>query len=153
MKAMRSTRSSPAMLRPTLPGSRLSANASSMVCPLLTPAILDVCSHLPDEIKEHLANIKALAGQKFPVARLKSVGAILFLRFFCPAVIAPDGFGYVPGPPPPAVRRVLTLVAKPIQNLANQVEFGSKEQFMLPFNEFVKANKDRLDVALEVRCS
>jgi hypothetical protein len=36
------------------------------------------------------------------------------------------------------------LLSKTIQNLANEVLFGQKEQFMLPANAFIEANKDRI---------
>ena len=38
------------------------------------------------------------------------------------------------------LRRALILVSKSLQNLANGLEFGSKEQFMQPMNDFIKEN-------------
>jgi Ras GTPase-activating protein 1 len=34
--------------------------------------------------------------------------------------------------------RTLTLLAKTLQNLANLVEFGQKEPYMLPMNEMIQ---------------
>jgi len=70
-------------------------------------------------------------------------GGFLFLRFFCPALVQPlqHGLGNViAGLEDPAVRRVLVLVTKVLQNLANKVQFGSKELFMAPFNGFLEDN-------------
>jgi neurofibromin 1 len=38
---------------------------------------------------------------------------------------------------PPTVKRGLMLMSKILQNIANHVEF-SKEQHMLPFNDFLR---------------
>ena len=43
--------------------------------------------------------------------------------------------------PSPQVRRGLMLMSKILQNIANYVEF-SKEQHMLPFNDFLQTNFD-----------
>lgn len=47
-------------------------------------------------------------------------------------------------PVSPDRRRPLVLLSKTIQNLANEVLFGQKEQFMLPANAFIEANKERI---------
>jgi len=49
-----------------------------------------------------------------------------------------------PVPVSPDRRRPLVLLSKTIQNLANEVLFGQKEQFMLPANAFIEANKERI---------
>jgi neurofibromin 1 len=41
--------------------------------------------------------------KKFPDSRYTSVGGWLFLRFFCPAITAPESFGIMKEPPPPEV--------------------------------------------------
>ncbi len=38
------------------------------------------------------------------------------------------------------MRRVLILVSKIVQNLANELEFGDKEPYMMPFNRFIRDN-------------
>lgn len=68
------------------------------------------------------------------------MGAFIFLRFFCPAIVAPEVEGLVSSPPPKEMRRGLLLIAKVIQNLANNVLFGAKEPYMYPLNDFLAGN-------------
>lgn len=74
---------------------------------------------------------------RFPDAKYTAVGAFIFLRFFCPAIVAPEVEGLVSTAPSKEMRRGLTLVAKIIQNLANNVLFGAKEPYMFPLNDFL----------------
>jgi neurofibromin 1 len=59
------------------------------------------------------------------------------LRFFCPAIVAPEVEGLINTVPSKDMRRGLTLIAKIIQNLANNVLFGAKEPYMFPLNDFL----------------
>lgn len=77
---------------------------------------------------------------RFPEAKYTAVGAFIFLRFFCPAIVAPDVEGLVSTAPSREMRRGLLLVAKVIQNLANNVLFGVKEPYMFSLNEFLVHN-------------
>lgn len=77
---------------------------------------------------------------RFPDAKYTAVGAFIFLRFFCPAIVAPDVEGLVSTPPTKEMRRGLLLIAKIIQNLANNVLFGVKEPYMFPLNDFLVQN-------------
>lgn len=77
---------------------------------------------------------------RFPDAKYTAVGAFIFLRFFCPAIVAPEAEGLVSTPPTKEMRRGLLLIAKVIQNLANNVLFGIKEPYMYPLNGFLAQN-------------
>ncbi|KAJ1680404.1 GTPase activating factor [Spiromyces aspiralis] len=66
------------------------------------------------------------------------VTGFLFLRLVCPAMLSPKRFGLVQSRPSAAAQRTLTLMAKGIQGLANMSDFGHKEPYMQPMNEFVK---------------
>lgn len=74
---------------------------------------------------------------RFPEAKYTAVGAFIFLRFFCPAIVAPDVEGLVSTAPTKEMRRGLLLIAKVIQNLANNVLFGVKEPYMFQLNDFL----------------
>lgn len=69
---------------------------------------------------------------------LVAVETVIFLRFINPAIVSPQEMGIVNKPVPQHVKRGLMLMSKILQNIANHVEF-SKEQHMLPFNDFLTA--------------
>jgi neurofibromin 1 len=79
----------------------------------------------------------------FPQSQLRAVGAFLFLRFLCPSLVAPEGFGLLQAPPSKDARRALGLISKILLNLANGVKF-SKELHMLPFNSLIENNEQTL---------
>lgn len=47
--------------------------------------------------------------------------------------------------PKTAVTRTLILITKTIQNVANRVKYGTKEQYMTPMNSFVTSNIKRVE--------
>lgn len=76
---------------------------------------------------------------QFPQNNIGAVGTVIFLRFINPAIVSPQEMGIVSKQVPPSVKRGLMLMSKILQNIANHVEF-SKEQHMLPFNDFLRAH-------------
>ncbi|XP_077293081.1 neurofibromin 1 [Arctopsyche grandis] len=76
---------------------------------------------------------------QFPQTSIGAVGTVLFLRFINPAIVSPQEMGIVSKQVPVSIKRGLMLMSKILQNIANHVEF-SKEQHMLPFNDFLRAN-------------
>ena len=88
----------------------------------------------------NLIEISNAVVPRFPEAKYTAVGAFVFLRFFCPAIVAPEVEGLVDSTPTKEMRRGLLLIAKVIQNLANNVLFGAKEPFMVPLNDFLVQN-------------
>lgn len=85
---------------------------------------------------------------RFQEAKYTAVGAFIFLRFFCPAIVAPEAENLVATPPSKEMRRGLLLIAKVIQNLANNVLFGAKEPYMYPLNDFLTQNIYRVTTFL-----
>ena len=69
-------------------------------------------------------------------------------------MVAPESYFNDPenksslGIPTPENRRILVLVAKILQNLANNAEFGTKEAYLEPFNSFVTDNLSKLNLFL-----
>ncbi|XP_060040513.1 RAS protein activator like-3, partial [Erinaceus europaeus] len=77
------------------------------------------------------------------------VSASLFLRLLCPALLAPQLFELTPQHPAPGPARTLTLIAKVIQNLANQAPFGEKEAYMGFMNSFLEEHGPAMQGFLE----
>ncbi|KAL6075747.1 Ras GTPase activating protein ira2 [Balamuthia mandrillaris] len=73
------------------------------------------------------------------------VGGFVFLRFFCPAIVTPELYEIVDKSPTREARRGLTLAAKVLQTMANQIEFGEKEAYMKPMNDFIAEYQPRMN--------
>jgi len=65
------------------------------------------------------------------------IGGYIMLRFFNPAIATPDVYGLVKKGKGDHGQRNLILISKIIQNLANGVLFGQKEQYMTSLNDFL----------------
>ncbi|KAI1325648.1 GTPase [Xylariaceae sp. FL0255] len=103
----------------------------------------DICAssaNIPPEFRKVCSIISTAVMSRFQEAKYTAVGAFIFLRFFCPAIVAPDSEKLVDVPPSKEMRRGLLLIAKVIQNLANNVLFGAKEPYMYPLNDFLTQN-------------
>ncbi|RGP58813.1 neurofibromin 1 [Fusarium longipes] len=103
----------------------------------------DICassSNIPPAFRKICYIISNAVMPRFPDAKYTAVGAFIFLRFFCPAIVAPEVEGLVSTAPSKEMRRGLLLIAKVIQNLANNVLFGAKEPYMFPLNDFLTQN-------------
>lgn len=86
--------------------------------------------------------------KRFPSAARKAVGGFYFLRFICPAIVSPEGFGVIDKLEPRG-RRALILMSKIVQTLSNGVMFGAKEAFMTPMNDFIKENLENVHFVLD----
>jgi len=64
----------------------------------------------------------------------------MFLRFISPAIVSPESIDIeLPKENEATMKRGLMVIAKVIQNLANNMFFG-KQVHMAPLNEFLKNN-------------
>ncbi|KAK3397174.1 putative RasGAP group protein [Sordaria brevicollis] len=111
----------------------------------------DICASsakIPPSFRKICSIIAAAVMPRFSEAKYTAVGAFIFLRFFCPAIVAPEVEGLVATAPSKEMRRGLLLIAKVIQNLANNVLFGAKEPFMFPLNDFLTKNIYRVTTFL-----
>ncbi|KAI7885566.1 hypothetical protein K492DRAFT_234094, partial [Lichtheimia hyalospora FSU 10163] len=130
-------------------------NVAKLTDKLLT-AICESADAAPSMIREICYNISECTAERFPEARYTAVGAFIFLRFFCPAIVAPESIG-IKVKMNPNLHRGLLLAGKIAQNLANNVLFGVKEAFMIPLNDFVTCNTYRVicfmrDVSMKPNC-
>ncbi|KAI0156431.1 GTPase [Xylariaceae sp. FL1272] len=100
----------------------------------------DICAsaaNIPPSFRKICNIISTAVMPRFSEAKYTAIGAFIFLRFFCPAIVAPETEKLVDEPPSKEMRRGLLLIAKVIQNLANNVLFGAKEPYMFPLNDFL----------------
>ena len=88
-----------------------------------------LCRHLWEVVED-----------RFPESRHSVIGSFIFLRFFCPAIVAPENIDLDVSPDTREIRRGLLLITKVIQNLANNVVFGNKEPHMKVLNTFLSEN-------------
>ncbi|RKP27599.1 hypothetical protein SYNPS1DRAFT_26753, partial [Syncephalis pseudoplumigaleata] len=95
---------------------------------------------MPRQLREICHFLSTVVGERFPKAKLTAVGGFIFLRFFCPAIVSPETHNISQSLRSKEVRRGLLLITKVIQNLANQVLFGTKETFMTSLNDFLDKN-------------
>ena len=85
-----------------------------------------------------------------PTIKYSAVSGFIFLRFFCPGVLGPKLFGLREDMPDTLTLRTLTLAAKTLQNLANGVDFGQKESYMIELNDFLANEKDSVRFFIDV---
>ncbi|KAI6152285.1 hypothetical protein BKA82DRAFT_4387651 [Pisolithus tinctorius] len=96
--------------------------------PALPPMFREVCAHLARSVY-----------QVWPESKFAALGAFIFLRFISPAIVAPEIVDVEVPKDDAVIRRGLMVIAKVVQNLANNI-FFAKEAHMVGLNEFLKAN-------------
>lgn len=117
-------------------------------------ALISSADQVPYGIRWICKQIRQLARAKFPEVTREQVcsliGGFYLLRFINPAIVTPQAFMLVETKLSANTRRNLTLLAKILQNLANNVKFGGvKEFYMEPLNICIEKNKERLNQFLE----
>ncbi|CAG8508989.1 2177_t:CDS:10 [Funneliformis mosseae] len=116
-------------------------------------AFLDgICAsgpNMPRSFREVCHYISNSVEQKYKPAKFVTVGSFVFLRFFNPAIVAPDSENLCKPIENAKIRRALLLITKVIQNLANNVLFGAKEPFMIVLNNFLNENIVNVTTFLE----
>jgi len=103
----------------------------------------------PTQFRQLFIHIANQVKTRFPDNVYTTIGGFIFLRLFCPAVSSPEAYGIVEEPPSADARRLLILITKVLQNLSNDVEFGSKEPYMTKMNDFIHSNRQKLIVFYE----
>ncbi|XP_046596266.1 neurofibromin isoform X2 [Neodiprion lecontei] len=105
-------------------------------------AIVSSADKFPPQLRSMCHCLYQVLSKRFPQCpqnNIGAVGTVIFLRFINPAIVSPQEMGIVSKQVPTPVKRGLMLMSKILQNIANHVEF-SKEQHMLPFNDFLRAH-------------
>lgn len=110
----------------------------------------------PTELRQILKYIRAVAEDRYGgflrTVAYTSVSGIMFLRFFCPALLNPKLFGLLRDHPRPKAQRTLTLIAKSLQVLANLSTFGQKEAWMEPMNRFLASHRQSVKDFIDSIC-
>jgi len=107
-------------------------------------SIVNSVDKCPPQFRLLFAHLKKCVAERYPESVNTTIGGFIFLRFFCPAVSSPEAYGIVEEPPSASSRRLLILITKVLQNLSNDVEFGSKEPYMTKMNDFIHSNRLKL---------
>jgi len=117
-------------------------NASSKVLDL----ILESVNEIPGPIRDACRKLHDGAELKFPGSGYKIIGGFFFLRFICPALVAPKSIGIVSSEKGLTRdnRRGLILIAKILQAISNDAPPNDKEEYMRILNEFVAKNIDKV---------
>eukprot|EP00475_Leptophrys_vorax_P005128 TRINITY_DN1307_c0_g1_i1.p1 TRINITY_DN1307_c0_g1~~TRINITY_DN1307_c0_g1_i1.p1 ORF type:complete len:875 (+),score=221.44 TRINITY_DN1307_c0_g1_i1:59-2683(+) len=112
-------------------------------------SILQNADKIPYGMKWICKEIKIYAEDKFQDAdnnQIASlVGGYVCLRYFSPAIVAPDAMNIITEKPTKIMRRNLVLIAKCLQNLSNGQYWGEhKAEYMVPLNSFIDDNRGKL---------
>lgn len=64
---------------------------------LFLDTIINSANSIPTEVRHFLNNLKMMVGKVYPNSRIKVIGGFMFLRYLCPAMFSPEGFGLTKG--------------------------------------------------------
>ncbi|OAQ99597.1 hypothetical protein LLEC1_05919 [Akanthomyces lecanii] len=119
--------------------------------------IAQTASRIPPELRHVLKYIRGVAEDRFGEfkrsATYTAVSGFLFLRFICPAILAPKLCGLLRDFPRAKAQRTLTLVAKTLQKLSNLGTFGKREEYMEPMNRFLTSHRTVFREYIDQVCS
>jgi hypothetical protein len=125
-------------------GEDVSRNKQNVVSAteLFLNAICASANEAPKAFREVCHCILTSVRERYPEAKYTAVGAFIFLRFFCPAIVSPESEGLVKSSIAISrdMKRGHLIATKVIQNLANNVLFGAKETYMIVLNDFLTSN-------------
>ncbi|KAJ2849749.1 RasGAP protein, partial [Coemansia erecta] len=145
------------------------ATNNPLVCEAIQPRLNEltrIVSRFLDTIIEHkddtpygirwiCKQIRSLTKRRYPDAPDSAVcsliGGFFFLRYINPAIVTPQAHMLIENAPTALPRRVLTLVAKLIQNLANKPTYA-KEKYMESLAPFIESNRTRINKFLNDLC-
>jgi len=116
-----------------------------LIAQKILKAITDNKDLVPPQFRIMLAHIKHLITERYPDDQkliYVATSAFFFLRFICPSLIAPHIYGLLPEPPNSKTQRMLVLLSKIFQNIAN--DSVPKEEFMTRMRDFVDHNQENI---------
>ncbi|KAH7098759.1 hypothetical protein BKA62DRAFT_711739 [Auriculariales sp. MPI-PUGE-AT-0066] len=119
----------------------LAANAETLksIAQTLIDTICNSVDQLPAVIMDVCRYIATAVRKQWPNNWQTAVGAFLFLRFTCPAIVSPGSIDIECPTNRMDFQRTLILLTKIIQALANNILFG-KEAYTVVLNPLLEAN-------------
>ncbi|EGD82365.1 hypothetical protein PTSG_03032 [Salpingoeca rosetta] len=106
---------------------------------------------VPAELRFVFHHLHRMVAERFPdsgTAPRTAVVGFFFLRLICPAIMGPQLFGLQVNHPEDNTARTLILISKVIQNMANGITFGQKEDYMKDLNAFIGENAQAMEQCL-----
>ncbi|KAJ6237057.1 ras gtpase-activating protein [Anaeramoeba flamelloides] len=103
----------------------------------LVQAVFNSVQDAPLEMRVICNYYRELTKLKYPEKVLQTIGGFIFLRFFCPGMVAPYQRGIVKEPINMKLRRGLLLISSAIQALSNGISFSEMRLHMRPFNDLI----------------
>ena len=105
-------------------------------------AIVESIDFIPPQFSLIATSVFQAVEDRFPGEGQRSVASFFFLRFWAPAISAPEAFGdgLLKVTPSESARRLLILTAKVLINLANHVLFTAKNEALQNLNDFIETN-------------
>jgi hypothetical protein len=126
-------------------------------CEAILSAVKSSFRYCPTHFRTIFTHVQASIKAKWPNEHLPchytAPSALIWLRFFCAAILTPKAYGMIDETPSPAFARNLTLIGKTLQNLANLVEFGHKEEYMIIVNAWISNKKQEMKEFITKLCS
>ncbi|CAI6334638.1 unnamed protein product [Periconia digitata] len=117
--------------------------------------IINGLEETPYGIRWICKQIRSLSRRKYPDAQEQTIctliGGFFFLRFINPAIVTPRSYMLIDATPAENPKRVLTYIAKMLQNLANKPSYA-KEPYMAKLQPFIHQNKERMNKFLLDLC-
>ncbi|PRP79935.1 hypothetical protein PROFUN_05911 [Planoprotostelium fungivorum] len=92
------------------------------------------------EFRRILKQIRQLVGERYPNSEQKAVGSFMFLRYVVPSIVAPHVYHLLQKPPSASAQRMLVLVSRVMQNLANETLPSLKAEHMVKLDQFIIDN-------------
>ncbi|XP_057308310.1 ras GTPase-activating protein 1-like [Hydractinia symbiolongicarpus] len=130
-------------------GSNVAENLQQLIKFLeeITSNVFNSAQSCPKPLRYLFHCLQLEAAKKWPEEQYiqsRVVSAFLFLRLIVPAVLNPKMHNLVHESPSQMSSRTLTLVAMCLQKLANLVEFGFKEPYLVAVNPFLQKYRKKM---------
>lgn len=125
-------------------------------CQRFVDTIVAAKSPLPIAFQWIAYSLRQIVSKKFPNAVNISLASFYFLRFLCPAIVAPVHYNLAEKQPKTKTCRFLILIAKTLQSLANRSDDKAalekkwiKEPYMKVMQPFIEANREKVYTFLQ----